>query len=78
MISYSKQLYVRNLYCLCACLSTLQYLRVDPSGSIFRLLHSSIEVNGQHVLRSRFLPGVSMPQPIICLLHLQEGEITPV
>ena len=56
--------------------STVQhhYLSVDPLGAIFRLLHSSIEVNRQHVLRARLLPGVSMSQPIIGLLHLCESQ----
>lgn len=52
----------------------LEYLSVDPFGATSRLLYPSIEVNGQHVLWTGFLPRVSMPQPIIRLLHLQKGQ----
>ncbi|KAG7229140.1 hypothetical protein INR49_013083 [Caranx melampygus] len=50
-------------------------LGVDPFGAVSRLLHSSVEVNWQHVLGPGFLPGVSMSQPIVCLLYLQQGEV---
>lgn len=66
-----------HLGSFCNLNSHAQYLSVDPLGAIFRLLHSSIEVNGQHVLRTRFLPRVSMPQPIVRLLHLQQARPGP-
>ena len=50
----------------------LKYLGVDPFGPGLRVLYSSIEVNRQHELRAGLLPGVSMPQPIICLFYLQK------
>lgn len=48
----------------------LTHLSVHPFGPVFGLHNPSIEVDWQHVLRTCFLPGVSMSQPIICLLHL--------
>lgn len=52
----------------------LRYLSVDPLGAVFRLLHAAIKVDGQHVLGTRLLPRVPMPQPIVCLLHLRGKE----
>ena len=59
-------------FTFCCNKTHLQYLGVDPFGALSRLLYSSIEVNRQHVLWTSFLPGVSMPQPVIGLLHLQQ------
>lgn len=49
-----------------------KYLSVNPLGPRLAVLHFSVEVHGQHELRAGFLPGVSMPEPIICLFHLQK------
>lgn len=55
-----------------------RYLSVHPFGSAFRLLHASVKVNRQHVLGTRLLPRVPMPQPIVCFLHLQGKDETLV
>lgn len=48
-----------------------RYLSVDPFGAALRVLHAAVEVDRQHVLGTRLLPRVPVPQPIICFLHLQ-------
>lgn len=51
-----------------------EYLGVEPLGPRRGVLYSSVEVHGQHEFRAGLLPWVSMPEPIICLFHLQKGH----
>lgn len=37
------------------------------------MLHPAVEVHGQHVLGTGFLPGVAVPEPVISFFHLPEG-----
>lgn len=45
-------------------------LCVDPFHSIHCVLYPAVEVNRTHVLRASLLPGISIPQPVICFFHL--------
>lgn len=49
------------------------YLGVDPLDPRVAVLYSPVEVHRQHELRAGLLPGVSMPEPVVCLFYLQEG-----
>lgn len=37
------------------------------------MLHPAVEVHGQHVLGTGFLPGVAVPEPVVGFFHLPEG-----
>lgn len=50
------------------------YLGVDPLGAGGGVLHPAVEVDGQHVLGTGFLPGVAVPEPVVGFFHLPEGE----
>ena len=45
-------------------------LSVNPLHSLFTLLDSAVEVDWDGVLGACFLPGVSIPQPVIRLFSL--------
>lgn len=62
---------VQNTQCEREC---SEYLGVDPLGSSLAMFYFSVEVHRQHELRAGLLPGVSMPEPIICLFYLQKGQ----
>ena len=49
------------------------YLGVDPLGAGGSVLHPAVEVHGQHVLGTGFLPGVAVPEPVVGFFHLPEG-----
>lgn len=51
------------------------YLCVQPAHALGAVLHSPVEVHGQHVLRPRLLPGVPVAQPVIRLLHLEGRQV---
>lgn len=53
-----------------ACILNRTYLSVYPFGPTTSVLHSAIEMDRQHVLRTGLLPGVAIAQPIVCFLHL--------
>lgn len=61
------------LYCTEHNAEDTAYLGVHPLGPRVAVLYSPVEVHGQHELRAGLLPGVSMPEPVVCLFHLQEG-----
>lgn len=50
--------------------SLSNHLCVDPLHSIHCVLHPAVEMNRTHVLRASLLPGVPIPQPVICFFHL--------
>lgn len=47
------------------------YLSVNPLLAAGGVFHTSIEVDGEHVLGARLLPGVAESEPVIGLLSLQ-------
>lgn len=49
------------------------YLGVNPLGTRGRVLHPAVEVHGQHVLGTGFLPGVAVPEPVVSFFHLPKG-----
>lgn len=50
------------------------YLGVHPLGAGGRVLHPAVEVHRQHVLRTGFLPGVAVPEPVVGFFHLPRGS----
>lgn len=46
------------------------YLGINPLLAAGSILHTAVEVDGQHVLGTSLLPWVSKPEPVIGLLSL--------